>query len=94
MRSFVELRLDQYTVGIHTGNLIVFFLRIFVNNEFTRYILKVVTIATYSFFIIGAVGRQYVDGAEKKSLQTEFDVYVPVFTIVEFLFFMGLLKVL
>lgn len=56
------------------------------------YCLKVVTIATYSFFITAVVGRQYVEGS-KKMLQTEVDVYIPVFTIVQFLFFMGLLKV-
>ncbi|XP_050420092.1 bestrophin-4-like isoform X2 [Adelges cooleyi] len=53
---------------------------------------QVVTIATYSFFIAAIVGRQYVQGSSKQ-LQTEYDVYVPVFTIVQFLFFMGLLKV-
>ncbi|XP_025411933.1 bestrophin-2-like isoform X2 [Sipha flava] len=53
---------------------------------------QVVTIATYSFFITAVVGRQYVEGS-KKPLQTEVDVFIPVFTIVQFLFFMGLLKV-
>ncbi|KAL4130655.1 hypothetical protein QTP88_008068 [Uroleucon formosanum] len=53
---------------------------------------QVVTIATYSFFITAVVGRQYVEGSNKM-LQTELDVYIPVFTIVQFLFFMGLLKV-
>ncbi|VVC36988.1 Hypothetical protein CINCED_3A015536 [Cinara cedri] len=53
---------------------------------------QVVTIATYSFFFTAVVGRQYVEGSSKM-LQTEIDVYIPVFTIVQFLFFMGLLKV-
>ncbi|XP_050549174.1 bestrophin-4-like [Daktulosphaira vitifoliae] len=53
---------------------------------------QVVTIATYSFYLAAIVGRQYVKGSDSQ-LQTELDVYVPVFTIVELLFFLGLLKV-
>lgn len=53
---------------------------------------QVVTIATYSFFLAALVGRQYVDAA-KKPLQMEIDIYLPVFTILQFFFFMGLLKV-
>ncbi|XP_066996529.2 uncharacterized protein [Anabrus simplex] len=53
---------------------------------------QVVTIATYSFFLAALVGRQYVDAA-KKPLQMEIDIYIPVFTILQFFFFMGLLKV-
>ncbi|XP_049847384.1 uncharacterized protein LOC126299489 isoform X1 [Schistocerca gregaria] len=53
---------------------------------------QVVTIATYSFFLAALVGRQYV-GDAKKPLQMEIDIYIPVFTILQFFFFMGLLKV-
>ncbi|KAF4532958.1 hypothetical protein B566_EDAN000646 [Ephemera danica] len=53
---------------------------------------QVVTIATYSFFLAALVGRQYVEGAPK-SFQMEIDTYIPVFTILQFFFFMGLLKV-
>ncbi|XP_014253132.1 bestrophin-2-like isoform X4 [Cimex lectularius] len=53
---------------------------------------QVVTIATYSFFLAALVGRQYVEEA-KKQLQMEIDIYLPVFTILQFFFFMGLLKV-
>nr|XP_018911151.1 PREDICTED: bestrophin-2-like isoform X1 [Bemisia tabaci]XP_018911160.1 PREDICTED: bestrophin-2-like isoform X1 [Bemisia tabaci]XP_018911165.1 PREDICTED: bestrophin-2-like isoform X1 [Bemisia tabaci] len=52
---------------------------------------QVVTIATYSFFLAALIGRQYVDGSKK--LQLEVDIYIPLFTILQFLFFMGLLKV-
>jgi hypothetical protein len=52
----------------------------------------VVTIATYSFFLAALVGRQYVAGANKP-FQMEIDIYIPVFTILQFFFFMGLLKV-
>lgn len=53
---------------------------------------QVVTLATYSFFIAAVVGRQYV-GHENKPTQMPIDIYLPVFTILQFLFFMGLLKV-
>uniref|UniRef100_T1IDA9 Bestrophin homolog n=1 Tax=Rhodnius prolixus TaxID=13249 RepID=T1IDA9_RHOPR len=53
---------------------------------------QVVTLATYSFFLAALVGRQYVEEA-KKQLQMEIDIYLPVFTILQFFFFMGLLKV-
>ncbi|KAG8227297.1 hypothetical protein J437_LFUL004846 [Ladona fulva] len=53
---------------------------------------QVVTIATYSFFMAALVGRQFVEG-KNKPYQMEVDIYVPVFTILQFFFFMGLLKV-
>uniref|UniRef100_A0A146MHT0 Bestrophin homolog n=1 Tax=Lygus hesperus TaxID=30085 RepID=A0A146MHT0_LYGHE len=53
---------------------------------------QVVTIATYSYFIIAVMGRQYISSSPK-SHQIEIDIYIPVFTILQFLFFMGLLKV-
>ncbi|KAK3914123.1 Bestrophin-2 [Frankliniella fusca] len=53
---------------------------------------QVVTIATYSFFLAALVGRQYVD-EDRKSFQMEIDIYLPVFTILQFFFYMGLLKV-
>jgi hypothetical protein len=53
---------------------------------------QVVTIATYSFFLAALVGRQYVE-ERSKNYQMEVDIYVPVFTILQFFFYMGLLKV-
>ncbi|XP_046592153.1 bestrophin-2 isoform X3 [Neodiprion lecontei] len=53
---------------------------------------QVVTLATYSFFAIALVGRQYIEGA-KKPFQMQVDIYLPLFTILQFFFFMGLLKV-
>ncbi|XP_029167552.1 bestrophin-4-like [Nylanderia fulva] len=53
---------------------------------------QVVTLVTYSFFAVALVGRQYIDGVEKQ-FQLKVDKYVPIFTILEFFFFMGLLKV-
>ncbi|XP_069702966.1 bestrophin-3-like isoform X2 [Periplaneta americana] len=53
---------------------------------------QVVTIATYSFFLAALVGRQYVE-EKSRSYQMEVDIYIPVFTILQFFFYMGLLKV-
>ncbi|KAF7996243.1 hypothetical protein HCN44_001875 [Aphidius gifuensis] len=53
---------------------------------------QVVTLATYSFFVVALVGRQFIEGNEKP-FQMELDQYLPLFTILQFLFFMGLLKV-
>lgn len=54
---------------------------------------QVVTLATYSFFAVALVGRQYIEGA-KKPFQMQIDIYFPIFTVLQFFFFMGLLKVL
>ncbi|KAG5314106.1 BEST2 protein, partial [Acromyrmex insinuator] len=53
---------------------------------------QVVTLATYSFFAVAVIGRQYIEGVEKQ-FQLKIDKYVPIFTILQFFFFMGLLKV-
>ncbi|KAK2576473.1 hypothetical protein KPH14_005804 [Odynerus spinipes] len=53
---------------------------------------QVVTLATYSFFAVALVGRQYIEGNEKQ-FQLRIDIYCPIFTILQFFFFMGLLKV-
>ncbi|XP_051154261.1 bestrophin-4-like [Leptopilina boulardi] len=56
---------------------------------------QVVTLATYSFFAVALVGRQYIDSDLNgtKKTQMKIDIYLPVFTILQFFFFMGLLKV-
>ena len=51
------------------------------------------TLATYSFFAVALIARQYIDGKEKQ-FQLQIDIYIPVFTLLQFFFFMGLLKVL
>ncbi|XP_078038038.1 bestrophin-4 isoform X2 [Augochlora pura] len=53
---------------------------------------QVVTLATYSFFGVALIGRQYIEGKEKQ-FQLQIDIYIPIFTILQFFFFMGLLKV-
>jgi len=68
---------------------------------------QVVTLATYVFFVFCLIGRQKLDvddpgfklpprgiykyGSGRRSI--DLDLYFPVFTILQFFFFMGLLKV-
>ncbi|MPC16360.1 Bestrophin-3 [Portunus trituberculatus] len=53
---------------------------------------QVVTLAVYSFFIAAIMGRQFLDPAQKIP-NHEVDFYVPVFTLLQFFFYMGWLKV-
>ncbi|XP_075040096.1 bestrophin-4 [Mixophyes fleayi] len=51
---------------------------------------QVVTIAVYSFFASCIIGRQFVRDEDKKE---PLDLYVPVFTLLQFFFYSGWLKV-
>lgn len=53
---------------------------------------QTVTIATYTYFLATVMGRQYLDTGKGYSGH-DVDFYVPVFTVLEFFFFMGWLKV-
>lgn len=53
---------------------------------------QVVTLAVYAYFLSTIMGRQYLD-PEKKIQGHEFDLYVPVPTLLQFFFYMGWLKV-
>ena len=60
---------------------------------------QVVTLATYVFFIFTIIGRQKLDqyGESKRMpsgrIPLDIDLYIPIFTVLQFFFFMGLLKV-
>jgi len=63
---------------------------------------QVVTLATYLFFIFTIIGRQKLDakavGASSGRMPSnriplDIDLYFPIYTILQFLFYMGLLKV-
>lgn len=54
---------------------------------------QVVTIATYSFFLAAIVGRQYVEESPLSYRSNQLDLYIPLFTILQVFFYMGLLKV-
>ncbi|KAF7700472.1 hypothetical protein HF521_003430 [Silurus meridionalis] len=54
---------------------------------------RVVTIAVYSFFAFCLIGRQFVKPEKADDLKVHVDLYVPVFTLLEFFFYAGWLKV-
>ncbi|CAL1540564.1 unnamed protein product [Lymnaea stagnalis] len=56
------------------------------------YTQVVVTLAVYSYFAVALVGQQYLDPSQKY-VGFEGDFYIPGFTILQFLFYMGWLKV-
>lgn len=51
-------------------------------------LLQVVTLSVHVFFGACLLGRQYVDNDDDEP-----DLYIPVFTILQFFFYMGWLKV-
>jgi len=53
---------------------------------------QVVTIAVYSFFISNLLGSQFLD-TSKDYPKNNIDMYVPIFTILQFIFYIGWLKV-
>ncbi|KAH9496063.1 Bestrophin-3 [Bulinus truncatus] len=53
---------------------------------------QVVTFAVYSYFAVSLIGQQYLDPGQKYE-GYEGDFYFPGFTILQFLFYMGWLKV-
>ena len=53
---------------------------------------QVVTLAVYTFFLSSLMGRQFLD-ITKGYEGHEVDLYIPVFTFLQFFFYMGWLKV-
>ncbi|KAJ0012687.1 hypothetical protein NQD34_017021 [Periophthalmus magnuspinnatus] len=53
---------------------------------------QVVTLAVYTFFFACLIGRQFLDPTQRYQGH-DLDLYVPVFTLLQFLFFSGWLKV-
>nr|XP_053648523.1 bestrophin-2-like isoform X3 [Cherax quadricarinatus] len=53
---------------------------------------QVVTMATYSYFGFSILGRQFLDPSQGYDNHT-IDFYVPIFTFLQFIFYMGWLKV-
>ncbi|XP_062566707.1 bestrophin-3-like isoform X2 [Saccostrea cucullata] len=53
---------------------------------------QVVTLAVHSFFLTCLIARQFLDPT-KRYPNYEYDIYVPIFTLLEFFFYMGWLKV-
>ena len=54
--------------------------------------LQVVTLAVYTFFFACLIGRQFLDPAQGYQGH-DLDLYIPVFTLLQFFFYSGWLKV-
>ena len=61
---------------------------------------QVVTLATYVFFIFTIIGRQKLNPDSVPNgrmpsgrIPLDIDLYIPIFTVLQFFFYMGLLKV-
>jgi len=60
---------------------------------------QVVTLATYLFFIFTIIGRQKLEGYNEQKrmpsgrISLDIDLYIPIYTVLQFFFYMGLLKV-
>ena len=50
------------------------------------------TLAVYTFFLGSLFGRQYIEPSDGETAY-EVDLYVPIFTLLQFFFYMGWLKV-
>lgn len=53
---------------------------------------QVVTIAVYSFFLFSVIGEQFLDPSQGYA-DHNIDIYVPIFTLLQFFFYIGWLKV-
>jgi len=58
---------------------------------------QVVTLATYLFFVFTIIGRQKIDYHTQRMpsgrIPLDIDLYIPIYTVLQFFFYMGLLKV-
>ena len=54
---------------------------------------QVVTLAVYSYLLATVMGSQFVDSADGSEAAGGFDLYIPIFTFLQFFFYMGWLKV-
>lgn len=55
-------------------------------------LLQVVTLAVYTFFFACLIGRQFLDPT-KGYAGHDLDLYIPIFTLLQFFFYAGWLKV-
>uniref|UniRef100_A0A0R3RKH2 Bestrophin homolog n=1 Tax=Elaeophora elaphi TaxID=1147741 RepID=A0A0R3RKH2_9BILA len=53
---------------------------------------QLIVLAVHTYFLVGAIARQYITSEEAQNKST-LDVYFPVMTVIQFVFYMGWLKV-
>uniref|UniRef100_A0A914WPQ6 Bestrophin homolog n=1 Tax=Plectus sambesii TaxID=2011161 RepID=A0A914WPQ6_9BILA len=54
---------------------------------------QVVFLATRSYLALGLLGRQYINTSRHKDVTPEIDLYIPVVSILQFIFYLGWMKV-
>ena len=88
------LKFAKYLNNIHVLNLqlnvVLLYATFLVVVSIPLVYTQVVTLATYSFFAAGIFGRQCIDDGTK---DFKADIYFPSWTVLQLLFYMGLLKV-
>lgn len=62
------------------------------NMNWYLFTTQVVTLAVYSFFLVCLIGRQFLDPGQGYPGH-DLDLYVPIFTLLQFFFYAGWLKV-
>lgn len=63
-----------------------------IKSPYYHCLFQVVTLAVYTFFFACLIGRQFLNPAQKYPGH-DLDLYVPVFTLLQFFFYSGWLKV-
>uniref|UniRef100_A0A915Q4J4 Bestrophin homolog n=1 Tax=Setaria digitata TaxID=48799 RepID=A0A915Q4J4_9BILA len=53
---------------------------------------QLIVLAVHTYFLVGAIARQYIT-SEKAQNSPTLDIYLPIMTIIQFIFYMGWLKV-
>ncbi|VDM17089.1 unnamed protein product [Wuchereria bancrofti] len=53
---------------------------------------QLIVLAVHTYFLVGAIARQFIISENAKNKST-LDMYLPVMTIIQFVFYMGWLKV-
>ncbi|XP_054274966.1 bestrophin-2 isoform X1 [Macrosteles quadrilineatus] len=54
---------------------------------------QVVTLSVYSYFLANLLGKQFIITERSPTGNIEFDMYFPIFTVLQFVFYVGWLKV-
>ena len=82
------LNYDWIPIPLGKNDMLILFFLIFFLKEYTQ----VVTLSVYSYFLAALFGRQFLDPSQKIE-GNEIDIYFPVFTSLQFVFYVGWLKV-
>lgn len=85
----VKTIIDELNIFRGKAGLLISFDTISVPLVYTQ----VVTLAVYSFFMTSVMGQQWTENNESQGFVNIVDLYFPIFTTLQFFFYMGWLKV-